>query len=335
MPCSRAPAREERHGIAIEHPRYPLLPRAGMTMAPASLYLSTRRLMRRILRQGYEFDLIDAHFFYPDGVAAILLGRWLGKPVVITARGNDLSLVPRYRLPRRMIQWAAARASGLVTVCAALKTALVELGVPAERVTVLRNGVDLATFRPLAKTAMREKLGFARPTLLSIGHLIERKANDIAIRALPLLPEFDLVLCGEGPERAALQALAAAEGVAERVRFLGRVPHERLAECYSAADILVLASSREGWANVLLEAMACGTPVVASNVWGTPEAVEQPAAGLLMPERTPASLAQTVRRLQAALPSREATRRYAEQYDWSATTQGQIELFRRVTAKAN
>jgi len=94
---ARAPAAEQRYGLAIAHPRYPLLPRAGMTMAPASLYLFTRAAVRRIQTEGHDFDLIDAHFLYPDGVAAVLLGWLLNKPVVITARGNDRSLVPRYR----------------------------------------------------------------------------------------------------------------------------------------------------------------------------------------------------------------------------------------------
>jgi glycosyltransferase involved in cell wall biosynthesis len=167
-----------------------------------------------------------------------------------------------------------------------------------------------------------------------VGGPIARKANDLTIRALAELPGHDLLLAGEGPERGALEALATGLGVGDRVRFLGRVPHHDLAETYSAADALVLASSREGWANVLLEAMACGTPVVASNVWGTPEVVAAPEAGQLMPERTPAGAAGAIKALFANLPDRAATRRYAEGFDWEPTIQGQLELFDRVIAEA-
>jgi len=229
-----------------------------------------------------------------------------------------------------MIQQTADRAAVMITVCQALKDSLVALGVAPDKVTVLRNGVDLETFRPMARPAAREKFRLRRPTLLSVGGLITRKANDLTISALPELPEHELLLAGEGPERAALQALAARLGVADRVRFLGRVAHHELAEIYSAADAMVLASSREGWANVLLEAMACGTPVVASNVWGTPEVVAAPEAGQLMPERTPAGAVQAIKTLFANMPDRAATRAYAEGFDWGPTTQGQLDLFKRV-----
>ena len=113
-----APRRETRHGLEIDHPRYPVIPKVGMTLAPFLLYAASRGPVRRLLESGYDFDLIDAHYFYPDGIAAAMLGRQLGKPVVITARGTDLNLIPQYALPRRMILWAAAQAAGMITVCA-------------------------------------------------------------------------------------------------------------------------------------------------------------------------------------------------------------------------
>jgi glycosyltransferase involved in cell wall biosynthesis len=123
--------------------------------------------------------------------------------------------------------------------------------------------------------------------------------------------------------------------VSERVKLLGAVPQTELKTYYNAADALVLASSREGWANVLLEAMACGTPVVASKVWGTPEVVAAPEAGVLMEERTPQGLVEALARLRANYPDHGATRRYAEGFGWQPTTQGQIDLFQRILAKKN
>jgi glycosyltransferase involved in cell wall biosynthesis len=234
------------------------LPKIGMTLAPLLLAQAVKPAFERIIRDGYEFDLIDAHYFYPDGVAAVMLGLHFGRPVVITARGSDLTLLPRYWFPRRMIQWAARNAAGLITVCAALKQALVGLGVAAERVDVLRNGVDLQLFQPVDRESERRRLGFTRTTLLSVGNLVPVKGHDLTIRALALLPDVDLIIAGDGPERAALTSLAQSLAVGPRVKFAGVLAQQELRYYYGAADALVLSSSREGWANVLLESMACG-----------------------------------------------------------------------------
>ena len=324
------PQEERRFGIDVMHPRYVTVPRLGMSMAPFLLAAGAYPAVKSIIGRGYNFDLIDAHYFYPDGVAAVLLGRHFSKPVVITARGTDVNLIPRYRLPRVMIRWAARHAAGLITVARALKDELVGMGVPAERIEVLRNGVDLQDFRPIEREGWRRRLGFRRPTLLSVGNLVPLKGHDLVIPALRRLPDMDVIIIGDGPERAALGALAQGSGVGDRVRFAGALAQQELRNYYGAADALVLASSREGWANVLLESMACGTPVVASSIGGTPEVVAAPEAGVLMAERTPEALADAVRRLFEHYPDRGATRRYAEQFSWDATTAGQLELFSRI-----
>jgi teichuronic acid biosynthesis glycosyltransferase TuaC len=330
-PWGAVPARAERHGISTHHPRFLAVPGLGMATNPLALYRAARPVLRRMIAEGARFDLVDGHYLFPDGVAAVWLARDLGRPVVLTARGSDTSQFPGYRIPGRMIRAALAAADALIAVSAALKDGLVALGVPAAKVTVLRNGVDLSLFRPVPdRAAARAALGFDGPTLLSVGHLIERKRNELTIAALALLPRHRLVLVGEGPERAALEALAARLGVAGRVRFAGSVPHAALPRWYSAADLLVLASSREGWANVLLEAMACGTPAVATPAWGSREAVAAPEAGIVVDEATPQALAAAIELLAAAPPDRTATRRYAERFSWDATTEGQLALFRKV-----
>jgi glycosyltransferase involved in cell wall biosynthesis len=327
---ARVPGEERRNGIHVLHPRYITVPKLGMSMAPFLLAGGAYSTVKSIIRSGYNFDVIDAHYFYPDGVAAILLGRHFGKPVVITARGTDVNLIPDYRLPRKMILWAACHAAGIVAVSSALSDRLVALGVPDGAIDVLRNGVDLKFFRQADRDSSRGRLGFKRTTLLSVGNLVPLKGHDLSIRALKLLPEMALVIVGDGPERKALGVLVEELSLNDRVSFTGALTQEDLRDYYSAADALVLASSREGWPNVLLESMACGTPVIASRVGGTPEVVAAPEAGVLMTERTPEGLAQAVRRLFARNPDRGATRRYAEGFDWGATTAGQLELFGRI-----
>lgn len=327
---AKVPRREERFGLQVEHPRYAVIPKIGMNLAPTLLAHGAKRTLARMIDEGYDFDLIDAHYFYPDGVAAVKLGRYFNKPVVITARGSDISLIPRHRVARKMIQWAAHHADGIITVCNALKTELVELGANAAKITPLRNGVDLERFRPGERPALREQIGVSGFTLLAVGNLVPVKGHELAIGALALLPDVTLLLAGDGAERGRLEALARATGVADRVRFLGVVPQAELPRYYSAADALVLTSSREGWANVLLESMACGTPVVASRVWGTPEVVAAPEAGRLMEERSAQGVASTVNALRANYPDRAATRRYAEEFSWDNTTAGQVRLFKSI-----
>jgi glycosyltransferase involved in cell wall biosynthesis len=330
---ARLPREEIRFGLQVEHPRYPLLPKIGMNSAPIGLLSAVLPLLRRQIREGRDFDLIDAHYFYPDGVAAVLLGRALGRPVVVTARGDDLDLIANFVIPRRWIRWAANHAEGLVTVSSGLKRRLTALGTPPERVRMLRNGVDLAVFRPLDRDAMRRALGLSRPTLLAVANLVPKKRHRLIVDALPELSGVDLVIVGEGPEREAIEARAREHHVSNRVRLLGHIPQARLPEIYTAADLLVLPSLREGWPNVLLESMACGTPVVVSDFAGVEDIVAAPEAGRILDESTPSRLAETVRELLAAPPARTATRGYAEQFDWQSTTEGQITLFHEIVKR--
>lgn len=330
---AKVPRREQRNGIEVRHPRYLTVPKVGMNLAPLLLARGARAEIGRLIDEGYDFDAIDAHYFYPDGVAAAILGKYFNKPVVITARGSDVNLFPEFPLPRRMIQWAANNAQGIITVSQALKDRLVQLGVAPSAITPLRNGVDLERFEALDHTgrnAVRRQLGVERYTILSVGNLIELKGHHLIIRALQQLPDVVLLIAGKGPDLGKLEALARELGVADRVRFLGALPQPELKLYFNAADLMVLASSREGWANVLLESMACGTPVVASNVGGSPEVVAAPEAGLLMQQYSSEGVAEAVQRLRARNPDRAAARRYAEQFSWDFTTQGQIDLFQKI-----
>ncbi len=329
---ARTPKREMRHGIDVRHPRYGLVPKMGMTTAPAMLAMGSIGAIRQVLDEGFDFDVIDAHYFYPDGVAAALLASYFNKPLAITARGTDLNLIPQFALPRRMIQWAARRADACIGVCAALVEVLDELGTPRDRLHVMRNGVDLQRFRPIPQADARRTLGLAdAPLLLSVGYLTERKGHHLVIAAMPAVlrhqPRARLIIIGEGEERARLKAMIEELGIAAQVDLVGALPNEGLAQWYSAADALVLASSREGWANVLLEAMACGTPVVATRIWGTPEVVSNDEVGLLVDQRSPDALAAALIRILATPRDRTRVRRHAEDFSWSQTSDQQVALF--------
>jgi glycosyltransferase involved in cell wall biosynthesis len=221
----------------------------------------------------------------------------------------------------------------LVAVSAALRDELVALGVPDKRVNVMRNGVDMERFTLQDRAAMRRQLGLPDvPTLLVVSHLKEDKGHRLVFEALRLIPDAILLVVGDGPQRKALERSAESSRVAERVRFCGTVPQEKLPEYYNAADVLVLASRREGMPNVVLESIACGTPVVATAVGGVPEIITQSAAGVLVDSYSDDALAAAITSLLESPPERSATRRHAEGFSWKETTQQQIDLFERLVA---
>ncbi len=330
------PRRERHNGIDVLHPRFVVIPKVGMNVTPFLLALAARAALRRVQAEGFDFDVIDAHYYYPDGVAAALLGRWFQKPVVITARGTDVNLIPEHRVPRALMRWASSQAQASIGVSAALVERMRSIGLRADRLHVMRNGVDTQRFQMQAQHAARAALSMAHsPVLLTVGNLHDHKGQRLAVQALPLVrqrhPGAQLYVVGDGPDRAHLVREAAALGVADAVHLVGAVPNTQLSAWYSAADVLILASSREGWPNVLLEAMACGTPVVASRVGGVPEIVQKPLVGRVVAERTAAAFASaTLDLLQPALAAenhRAAIRQYALGFSWGRTSQDQLTLF--------
>lgn len=331
---ARTPRFESRNEIDVYHPRYFLPPKVGMNVAPYAMALGALATIKNIQRSGFNFDLIDAHYYYPDGVAASMLSEWLGKPLAITARGTDINLISQFARPRRLILQAGQRANASIGVSQALADKLGEIGIEKSKLHTLRNGVDLQRFSPEPRDIAREKLGLPAEAriLLSVGNLIELKGHHIAIDALPSLPaDAMLFIAGRGPDQSALQLRAENLSVAERVKFVGVVQQENLKWWYSAADALLLCSSREGWANVLLESMACGTPVIATNISGTADVVKSNAAGVLMTERSAQAIAAAWTKLMENYPRREDTRNYAESFSWDATTQGIIDLFQTIS----
>jgi len=342
---SGLPDEECQDGVRVTHPRFfspPLLPDRVRAAAQAA------GARQRLLDEAASFQpaVLDAHYAWPDGVAAWrlrpLLERRLARrlPLVITARGTDLNLGPSLPGVRRQLAQALCGADHVVCVAEALAAVALELGVPPARLTTLRNGVDLERFRPGDRAAERAALGLPSegPLLLCVGHLIERKGQHLLLEALArggaagdAGPRASrLVLVGGGPARDALARQAARLGLGGRVDFAGPVPPEALPRWYRAADALVLPSLREGWPNVVLEALACGTPVIATAVWGTPEILAGCAAAALVAP-TVEGLADGLARRPAL--DRAAARPWAERYGWEPTLDGLAAIYERVGAR--
>lgn len=321
------PAVEERHGLDVLHPRFLVIPKFGAALTPRFLYQSLLKAAKHLIAGGFDPDVIDAHYLYPDGVAAVALGKALNKPVVLTARGSDVTEIAMMKGYRQRIVAACNAAAHVITVSNSLNKRLSDMGVTSP-LTTLRNGVDLRMF-PCAERAPNDRF-----KLVFAGWLIPRKRVDLVLDAAALVDDMDVDIVGSGPEEAALRAQVDRLGLAERVRFLGQVPPAQMPGVLASGDALILPSEREGWANVLLEAMACGTPVIASAVDGAIDLVTEDVAGRLVHEQSGKAYADAIQDLGQRLPARRDVHDFAASFGWEETSRGQAKIFEQVTSAA-
>ena len=322
-------------GVEVTHPRYLMAPKIGMSLYGLFLCLSVLSHLKRI-QKTFDFDVIDSHFVYPDGFAAVLLGKILKKPVTISARGSDVNVYKDLRVIPHLLRYALNRADRVVAVSQALAGAIEGLGIAKEKIVVIPNGVDCSKFFQEPQDEARKKVGFrSGKTLLSIGHLTRNKGFDLLVHALKILidrrksDDLQLIIIGEGAMRGELEELVVSLDLHERVQFVGAIPHHQLRAWYSAADVFCLASDREGWPNVVVESLACGTPVVATKAGGIPEIVNGRHLGILT-ERTPSALAGSIDEALDRFWDREAIAREAQKHRWDQAAQRLLTVYEEV-----
>ena len=333
----QAPALEIQQGIRVYHPRFLSVPGLLRQFDGWSMALASARVLRRLKRQGAR--LIDAHFAYPDGEAAIRLGRWLGLPVTITLRGTE---VPHSKNPalRPRLARALEAATRVFCVSDSLRRLAIELGAAAGTTEVVGNGVDTGRFYPVERTAARQKVGLPveATVLVSVGALVERKGMQRVIDCLPTLlqrhPDLHYLIVGggspEGDNRAELETQAARLGLGECVHFLGALQPDELKWALSAADVFVLATRNEGWANVFLEAMACGLPVIATDVGGNAEVVCRAELGSVVPFGDAAALQQALDDALSKNWDRAAILQYAQANQWDKRVAQLLRAYERI-----
>ncbi len=318
------PLAEDWKGLTVHRPRFPLIPGVGWRFNPTLIARAAAPFVR-----GVDTNVIHAEFFFPDGPAAAMLGQRFGVPVSIKARGSDIHLWGKRPSARAAMLRASGRAAGLLAVSHALKADMAVLGMAADKIAVHYTGVDLAAFRPLDRAVTRAEMGLPAPLVMSIGNLIPLKGHDVVIRAVASLPGVHLRIVGQGSGRAVLEALIARLGAADRIHLTGPLPHAEVARLLAAADIMALASEREGLANAWVEALACGTPIVATPVGGAAEVIDRHAAGRLA-ARTPEAFAAAVSDLLANPPLQAEVRTAAERFSWVGHTAELHEHLRRL-----
>ncbi|HWR17298.1 MAG TPA: glycosyltransferase family 4 protein [Terriglobales bacterium] len=316
------PRTEKIGGIRVHHPRYPLIPKISMAVHGWLMYNASRKLVKSLVTAA-KFDLIDGHYVYPDGYAAVRLAKDVGLPAFVTTRGTDMNLFPEIRTVMPKIRWTLGNVAGGIGVSSKLRELMLNNGLPSAKSTVIGNGIDTERFFPVDQAEARKRLDLPRDQkiLVSVAALKRHKGFPLLIPAVQKLREKGLnvllLLIGDGEGADEAKKMASELGIADRVRFLGIVPNQELQNWYSAADASVLASTREGWPNVLLESMACGTPVLATNIGGIPEVLNSEKLGILTEPNVESVCTGLCRALSTSW-DREAIAEYGRSRSWDA-----------------
>lgn len=329
------PAQSTLGACPVLHPRFPLIPVIGGDSNPRRIARAILPLVRRLHAEN-PFHIVDAQFFFPDGPAAAIIAKALGLPLTIKARGSDIHYWSTRPRALAQIRDAASQAAGLLSVSAALKADMVALGLGEEKIRVHYTGLDHSRFKPMPRDTARASLdGLPEnaPLFVVPGALIPIKGQALALGALAQIPGAHLALAGKGPDESALRDTAHQLGIEDRTHFLGQVSHDRLPTLMAAADAVVLPSEREGLANVWVEALACGTPLVIPAIGGAAEVVRSPAAGRLA-DRTPEAIAQALRDLLANPPSRADTAACAAPFSWDENARHIIAFWNEIAGQA-
>jgi teichuronic acid biosynthesis glycosyltransferase TuaC len=330
-PLRSLPLHEQWRGLNVHRPRFTLIPKFGAPLNPALIAHAILPLVKRLHAEN-PFDLIDAEFFYPDGAAAMRLSSALGIPFTIKARGSDIHHWAMDKRTAGQVMASASKAAGLLAVSGALKADMAALGMDADKIMVHYTGLDQSRFKPRDRSAEKAKLGLSGHVILCVAGLLQRKNQALLIEALTQLPDATLLLAGHGPAEAEFRRLAEKLGVASRVRFLGSVAHDDIAPLFAAADVMALVSASEGLANAWVEALACGTPVVSSNVGGAPELIRSPDAGRIVD----INLAKIVSAIQELIENPIPPERVAAQvahFSWAVNAEALEGFFRRIIAE--
>ncbi len=324
---ARVPPTEPWHNVQVEHPRYRHWPGLSLRAQAQAMANGARAVVTALARVGPI--VLDAHYLWPDGVAAGLLARELKVPFTLTARGSDLNVLADDAVVAAAIAETAHRAHACCAVSGALADRFATVAkLPRAAIHEVRNGVDLERFAPGDAVAARAALGLPAQgrIVLGVGRLVPGKGFATAAAAVAALAaDVLLVLVGDGPERAAIAAAL------PRTIFLGALPPDRVALAHRAADVMVLPSEREGWPNVVTEALASGTPVIAARVGGIPQILGDPVPawrGALVAPRDVAAWTRALRAQLAAPPERARVRAFASQYGWDEPVAALVQIFR-------
>ena len=270
---------EITEGIMVYHPKYFAVP--GMGFIHHITMISALEPLVKKIHDEWKIDVVNCHWLFPDGVALQHVCNKYGIPIMLTALGCDLNKYIKSILRKRPIRQALIHSNKVSVLNRQMFDTCVKLGVPSHKIAIVPNGVDLCTFSIRDRKSCRTKLGFQSDAqiVLFVGSLVEVKNVDTLLRSFKLVTDghknVKLVLIGSGYLYDALVNLSNSLGICQYVNFIGQIPHEQLVDWMNAADCLCLPSIREGHPNVMMEALACGIPVVASSIGSIPDFINR------------------------------------------------------------
>lgn len=284
------PSKEIYSGIPVAHPRFPVIPRLCKVTDAALLAAGALSCLRK-LRREFPFDVIDSHWAYPDGAAAAILASRFRIPLTITVRGDDVNVFFKEFWRRPWIHWSLGKAAVVFALSRELKAILVDAGISPAKIAVVPNGINPASFHPVDRRAARAHLGLPADEriVLSVGRLHQSKGHPILVEAVGRLanvfPDLHIYIVGspdhEADASGAILEAAARHKITHRLHLVGAEDAAMLKYWYAAADVFGLATFREGSANVLLEAMACGLPCITTPVGGNQDIIVGGDLGIL------------------------------------------------------
>ncbi|MBL4612514.1 MAG: glycosyltransferase [Emcibacter sp.] len=319
---NQIPQEEQQGDVPVYHPRYMTIPGTNIINVADAMAKAAHKILPEIYKGQENFELIDAHYLYPDGVAAFRLAKKLSKPLILTARGSDVNFWLDQPDCKDSILQAIDYAHKVICVSHALKDRLIQHGVDQDKLTVIMNGVDNIFFQANNNRPQDNRGEY----LLTVGNLVPLKGHAYILHALAELPQEKLTIIGAGELDATLRKLAEQLKISDRVSFLPHIAHKDLPAYYVGAKCTILMSSSEGMPNVVLESLACGTPVIATNVGGIPEVITE-NNGILLSERTSDALTEA---LKAALQHNWDRPRISQDMtylDWTETARKLQALF--------
>jgi len=328
------PLLEDYDTLSVYHPRYFMIPKYFKCMDGQLYYCALHPFISQMIK-NYNFEILDFHWVYPDAFAGLKWAREFGKKIVVTIRGNESICYLEKSLRKRMVINTLKSVDHIIAVSNDMKEKVVqEYGVERKKVTVIPNGIDPKKFFRTNKLDAQKQCGLELGSkyILALSRLSPEKGLDSLIKAFLGVSRQDttLLIVGDGPLKSKLEEMVKDLGISKKVLFFGAVPHDETVKWYNAADVFCLPSLWEGCPNVVIESLACGIPIVASNVGGIPDLIPNDSYGILVPAGDPVSLA---RALDDALNKewdREKIAKFGSRNTWDHVAEQVIEVFEKV-----
>ena len=317
------PEKETIGGFEVYHPRYLVIPKIFRCLYGFFFFFGVFKVAKDI-NKIFKFDCILATWAYPDGFGSYLISKILKKPIVIKIHGTDINSYIKYYFRRKMICYTLKHSHKVIAVSDALKKKVIEIGVPEERIIVIPNGINTDLFRPMEKENCRKELDLPieKKIVLFVGNLKPEKGLSTLIKACNQINKVEdkkylLVILGDGQLQKTLKNKVNQLNMMDIVRFEGRKPHDEIPIWINACDVFCLPSLNEGCPNVVLEALACAKPVVATNVGGIPEIISSESLGILVEPMNWESLAKAIIKALGKSWDYSKLKKSCWKYSWS------------------